>query len=49
MAEAKKWKTGNPSDPTMDMGALISKEHLEKVMLHEVYVISSNLLEGYKR
>ncbi|XP_010023050.1 PREDICTED: aldehyde dehydrogenase family 8 member A1 isoform X2 [Nestor notabilis] len=29
--EAKKWKAGNPSDPTVDMGALISKEHLEKV------------------
>nr|XP_010299792.1 PREDICTED: aldehyde dehydrogenase family 8 member A1 isoform X2 [Balearica regulorum gibbericeps] len=31
VAEAKKWKVGNPSDPTVDMGALISKEHLEKV------------------
>ncbi|XP_009880580.1 PREDICTED: aldehyde dehydrogenase family 8 member A1 isoform X2 [Charadrius vociferus] len=31
VAEAKKWKTGNPSDPTVDVGALISKEHLEKV------------------
>ncbi|KAM4902579.1 2-aminomuconic semialdehyde dehydrogenase isoform 3-T3 [Sylvia borin] len=31
VAEAKKWKTGNPSDPTIDVGALISKEHLEKV------------------
>ncbi|XP_009073046.1 PREDICTED: aldehyde dehydrogenase family 8 member A1 isoform X2 [Acanthisitta chloris] len=31
VAEAKKWKTGNPSDPTVNMGALISKEHLEKV------------------
>lgn len=49
MAEAKKWKTGNPSDPSTDVGALISKEHLEKVMLHGVYVISSHLLEGYKR
>ncbi|KAI1240937.1 hypothetical protein IHE44_0009387 [Lamprotornis superbus] len=29
--EAKKWKTGNPSDPTINVGALISKEHLEKV------------------
>ncbi|XP_009812186.2 2-aminomuconic semialdehyde dehydrogenase isoform X3 [Gavia stellata] len=31
VAEAKKWKVGNPSDPTVNMGALISKEHLEKV------------------
>ncbi|KAM6208507.1 2-aminomuconic semialdehyde dehydrogenase isoform 2-T2 [Sarcoramphus papa] len=31
VAEAKKWKVGNPSDPTVDMGALISKEHIEKV------------------
>ncbi|XP_010208173.2 2-aminomuconic semialdehyde dehydrogenase isoform X2 [Colius striatus] len=31
VAEAKKWKVGNPTDPTVDMGALISKEHLEKV------------------
>ncbi|NXH42283.1 AL8A1 dehydrogenase, partial [Dicaeum eximium] len=31
VAEAKKWKTGNPSDPTINVGALISKEHLEKV------------------
>ncbi|XP_051471048.1 2-aminomuconic semialdehyde dehydrogenase isoform X2 [Apus apus] len=30
VAEAKKWKVGNPSDPTVDVGALISKEHLEK-------------------
>lgn len=49
MAEAKKWKVGNPSDPTVDVGALISKEHLEKVMLHGVYMISSHLLEGYER
>lgn len=27
----KQWKVGNPSDPTVDMGALISKEHLIKV------------------
>uniref|UniRef100_A0A8C8AM93 Aldehyde dehydrogenase 8 family member A1 n=1 Tax=Otus sunia TaxID=257818 RepID=A0A8C8AM93_9STRI len=46
VAEAKKWKVGNPSDPTVDMGALISKEHLEKVMLHLVYMISSYFLEG---
>ncbi|XP_031469795.1 2-aminomuconic semialdehyde dehydrogenase isoform X2 [Phasianus colchicus] len=31
VAETKKWKVGNPSDPTVDVGALISKEHLEKV------------------
>ncbi|KAM9261071.1 2-aminomuconic semialdehyde dehydrogenase isoform 2-T2 [Cariama cristata] len=31
VSEAKKWNTGNPSDPTVDVGALISKEHLEKV------------------
>ncbi|XP_010290904.1 PREDICTED: aldehyde dehydrogenase family 8 member A1 isoform X2 [Phaethon lepturus] len=31
VAEAKKWKVGNPSDPTVNVGALISKEHLEKV------------------
>ncbi|XP_053880234.1 2-aminomuconic semialdehyde dehydrogenase isoform X2 [Malaclemys terrapin pileata] len=29
--EARKWKVGSPSDPTSSMGALISKEHLEKV------------------
>ncbi|XP_060712996.1 2-aminomuconic semialdehyde dehydrogenase isoform X2 [Hemiscyllium ocellatum] len=28
---ARKWKVGIPSDPTANMGALISKEHLEKV------------------
>nr|XP_014352047.1 PREDICTED: aldehyde dehydrogenase family 8 member A1 [Latimeria chalumnae] len=28
---ARKWKVGLPSDPTAQMGALISKEHLEKV------------------
>nr|XP_056708949.1 2-aminomuconic semialdehyde dehydrogenase isoform X1 [Euleptes europaea] len=27
----KNWKVGSPSDPTTDMGALISKEHLAKV------------------
>ncbi|KAL3052608.1 hypothetical protein OYC64_005196 [Pagothenia borchgrevinki] len=31
VAAAKKWKTGAPSDPGNDNGALISKEHLEKV------------------
>ncbi|XP_034018531.1 2-aminomuconic semialdehyde dehydrogenase [Thalassophryne amazonica] len=31
VAEAKKWKTGVPSDPSNSNGALISKEHLEKV------------------
>lgn len=25
------WKVGIPSDPSADMGALISKAHLEKV------------------
>lgn len=28
---ARKWKTGDPSDPNNNNGALISKEHLEKV------------------
>lgn len=32
MAAAKKWKTGVPSDPSSKNGALISKEHLEKVL-----------------
>lgn len=32
VAAAKKWKTGEPSDPSNNNGALISKEHLEKVM-----------------
>ncbi|XP_057678327.1 2-aminomuconic semialdehyde dehydrogenase [Corythoichthys intestinalis] len=31
VAAAKKWKTGVPSDPDCSNGALISKEHLEKV------------------
>ncbi|XP_061562988.1 2-aminomuconic semialdehyde dehydrogenase [Cololabis saira] len=31
VAAAKKWKTGTPSDPSNSNGALISKEHLEKV------------------
>ncbi|XP_017282795.1 2-aminomuconic semialdehyde dehydrogenase [Kryptolebias marmoratus] len=31
VAAARKWKTGAPSDPSSDNGALISKEHLEKV------------------
>ncbi|XP_025976548.1 2-aminomuconic semialdehyde dehydrogenase isoform X3 [Dromaius novaehollandiae] len=39
--ETKKWKVGSPSDPTVDMGALISKEHLEKVTLHGVQLTSS--------
>uniref|UniRef100_A0A8D0FFI9 2-aminomuconic semialdehyde dehydrogenase n=1 Tax=Strix occidentalis caurina TaxID=311401 RepID=A0A8D0FFI9_STROC len=30
VAEAKKWKVGNPSDPTVDVGALISKESYVK-------------------
>lgn len=28
---ARRWKTGVPSDPSNDNGALISKEHLQKV------------------
>ncbi|XP_043080453.1 2-aminomuconic semialdehyde dehydrogenase [Puntigrus tetrazona] len=28
---ARRWKTGTPSDPSNDNGALISKEHLQKV------------------
>jgi len=28
---AKKWKVGPPTDPTTNMGALISKQHLEKI------------------
>ncbi|MEQ2169485.1 Aldehyde dehydrogenase 8 member A1 [Goodea atripinnis] len=31
VAAARKWKTGDPSDPSNHNGALISKEHLEKV------------------
>lgn len=31
VAAAKKWKTGVPTDPSNNNGALISKEHLEKV------------------
>ncbi|KAM3603424.1 uncharacterized protein V6R79_021984 [Siganus canaliculatus] len=31
VAAAKKWKTGDPSDPSNNNGALISKEHMEKV------------------
>ncbi|XP_028996749.1 2-aminomuconic semialdehyde dehydrogenase [Betta splendens] len=31
VAAARKWKTGLPSDPSNNNGALISKEHLEKV------------------
>ncbi|XP_056150846.1 2-aminomuconic semialdehyde dehydrogenase [Lampris incognitus] len=31
VAAARKWKTGSPSDPGNNNGALISKEHLEKV------------------
>ncbi|XP_040016486.2 2-aminomuconic semialdehyde dehydrogenase [Gasterosteus aculeatus] len=31
VAAAKKWTTGAPSDPSSSNGALISKEHLEKV------------------
>ncbi|XP_076612505.1 2-aminomuconic semialdehyde dehydrogenase [Chaetodon auriga] len=31
VAAAKKWKTGAPSDPSNNNGALISKEHLQKV------------------
>lgn len=32
VAAAKKWKTGDPSDTNNNNGALISKEHLEKVI-----------------
>ena len=32
VAAARKWKTGAPSDPGSNNGALISKEHLEKVV-----------------
>lgn len=32
VAAAKKWKTGDPTDNSNDNGALISKEHLEKVV-----------------
>lgn len=32
VAATKKWKTGAPSDPSNNNGALISKEHLEKVL-----------------
>ncbi|XP_068197990.1 2-aminomuconic semialdehyde dehydrogenase isoform X1 [Antennarius striatus] len=31
VAAVKKWKTGDPSDPSSNNGALISKEHLQKV------------------
>ncbi|XP_063079192.1 2-aminomuconic semialdehyde dehydrogenase [Engraulis encrasicolus] len=31
VAAARKWKTGDPSDASNNNGALISKEHLEKV------------------
>ncbi|XP_033847001.1 2-aminomuconic semialdehyde dehydrogenase [Periophthalmus magnuspinnatus] len=31
VAAARKWKTGVPSDPSNNNGALISREHLEKV------------------
>lgn len=32
VAAAKKWSTGDPSDDSSNNGALISKEHLEKVL-----------------
>ncbi|XP_077568168.1 2-aminomuconic semialdehyde dehydrogenase [Stigmatopora nigra] len=31
VAAARKWKTGAPSDPASSNGALVSKEHLDKV------------------
>lgn len=31
VAAAKKWRTGDPCDGGINNGALISKEHLEKV------------------
>lgn len=34
---AKKWKTGVPSDPANNNGALISKEHLEKVQSNSMF------------
>lgn len=37
VAAARKWKTGVPSDPSNNNGALISKEHLEKVVTESVY------------
>lgn len=36
VAAVKKWKTGAPSDPGNNNGALISKEHLEKVVKNKV-------------
>lgn len=41
VAAARKWKTGLPSDPSNNNGALISKEHLEKVVTflpHETFL-----------
>lgn len=35
---ARKWKTGDPSDPNNNNGALISKEHLEKVTNCQVFL-----------
>lgn len=32
VAAAKKWRAGDPSDDRNDNGALISQEHLEKVV-----------------
>lgn len=32
VAAARKWRTGDPSDGANNNGALISKEHLEKVV-----------------
>jgi len=41
--ETKSWKVGNPKDTSSNMGALISKEHLEKI---ESYVKLAKDLGG---
>lgn len=40
---ARKWKTGDPSDANNNNGALISKEHLEKVTLIAKYLSYYNM------
>eukprot|EP01133_Synstelium_polycarpum_P004042 gene4042-4684_t len=42
--QSKSWRVGDPTDPASNMGALISKEHLEKIE----YYVALALEEGGK-
>lgn len=43
VAATREWKTGSPSDPDNDNGALVSREHLEKVWRHIISVVYTSV------